>query len=59
LASLQSFPFDKIKIDREFVAGLGINEQSSAIVSSIIGLGRNLKMPVISESSKPSSSARP
>jgi diguanylate cyclase (GGDEF)-like protein len=49
LASLQSFPFDKIKIDREFVAGLGVSEPSSAIVRAVIGLGRNLRLPVIAE----------
>jgi diguanylate cyclase (GGDEF)-like protein len=49
LSSLQSFPFDKIKIDREFISNLGRNEQSSAIVRAVIGLGRNLNMPVIAE----------
>jgi EAL domain-containing protein (putative c-di-GMP-specific phosphodiesterase class I) len=32
LSSLQSFPFDKIKIDRTFVAGVDHNLQSQAIV---------------------------
>jgi len=49
LSSLQSFPFDKIKIDRSFVAGIGTNEQSRAIVRSVIGLGSTLHMPVIAE----------
>jgi EAL domain-containing protein (putative c-di-GMP-specific phosphodiesterase class I) len=49
LSSLQSFPFDKIKIDREFISNLGSNEQSAAIVRSVLGLGRNLNMPVIAE----------
>jgi EAL domain-containing protein (putative c-di-GMP-specific phosphodiesterase class I) len=49
LASLQSFPFDKIKIDREFISNLGSNENSTTIVRAIIGLGHNLRMPVIAE----------
>jgi EAL domain-containing protein (putative c-di-GMP-specific phosphodiesterase class I) len=49
MSSLQSFPFDKIKIDRSFVSGVDTNAQSTAIVRSIIGLGHALKMPVIAE----------
>jgi EAL domain-containing protein (putative c-di-GMP-specific phosphodiesterase class I) len=49
MSSLQSFPFDKIKIDRSFVSGLETNPQSAAIVRSIIGLGEALKVPVIAE----------
>jgi len=49
LSYLQSFPFDKIKIDRSFVRNLGHNAQSSAIVRAIIGLGRDLHLPVIAE----------
>jgi diguanylate cyclase (GGDEF)-like protein len=49
LSALQSFPFDKIKIDRSFVAGIGTNDQSRAIVRSVIGLGGTLHMPVIAE----------
>jgi diguanylate cyclase (GGDEF)-like protein len=49
LSALQSFPFDKIKIDREFIANLGKNGHSAAIVRAAIGLGRNLQMPVIAE----------
>ncbi|MFC7051247.1 amino acid permease [Hansschlegelia quercus] len=49
LASLQSFPFDKIKIDRSFVSGVAGNGQSAAIVRSILTLGAALGMPVIAE----------
>jgi EAL domain-containing protein (putative c-di-GMP-specific phosphodiesterase class I) len=49
MSSLQSFPFDKIKIDRSFVAGVEADAQSAAIVRSIIGLGEALKIPVIAE----------
>ncbi len=49
LAYLQSFPFDKIKIDRSFVAGLPENGNSQAIVRAIVGLGRGLGVPLIAE----------
>jgi EAL domain-containing protein (putative c-di-GMP-specific phosphodiesterase class I) len=49
LSSLQSFPFDKIKIDRSFVAGVDSDQQSAAIVRAILGLGNALAMPVIAE----------
>jgi predicted signal transduction protein with EAL and GGDEF domain len=49
LSSLQSFPFDKIKIDRTFVSGVDHNGQSQAIVRAVIGLGKALNIPVIAE----------
>ncbi|WP_420135718.1 putative bifunctional diguanylate cyclase/phosphodiesterase, partial [Rhodopseudomonas sp.] len=49
LSYLQSFPFDKIKIDRGFVAQLMSNPQSRAIVKAIIGLGHSLGLSVIAE----------
>jgi diguanylate cyclase (GGDEF)-like protein len=48
LSYLQSFPFDKIKIDRSFIANIHRN-QSSAIVRAVIGLGRGLALPVVAE----------
>ena len=49
LSYLQSFPFDKIKIDRSFVSSLHSNENSEAIIRAIIGLGRGLRVPLIAE----------
>jgi diguanylate cyclase (GGDEF)-like protein/PAS domain S-box-containing protein len=49
LSYLQSFPFDKIKIDRSFVANLPGNAQSAAIVRAVIGLGHGLNLPIIAE----------
>ncbi|HWG07291.1 MAG TPA: EAL domain-containing protein [Beijerinckiaceae bacterium] len=49
LSYLQSFPFDKIKIDRSFVGKLGVNPQSMAIVRAVIGLGRGLQIPILAE----------
>jgi diguanylate cyclase (GGDEF)-like protein/PAS domain S-box-containing protein len=49
LSYLQSFPFDKIKIDREFVMNLGRNTQSAAIIRAVIGLGHGLDVPIVAE----------
>jgi len=49
LSYLHSFPFDKIKIDRAFVANLDSNSQSAAIVRAVIALGRGLDLPVVAE----------
>ncbi|CAN5456939.1 EAL domain-containing protein [soil metagenome] len=49
LSYLQSFPFDKIKIDRTFIGMLENNPQTAAIIHAIIGLGRSLELPVIAE----------
>src|SRR5215467_9427515 len=49
LSYLQSFPFDKIKIDQTFISNLHRNPQSAAIVRAVIGLGRELHLPVVAE----------
>ncbi len=49
LSYLQSFPFDKIKIDRSFIANVQSSHQSAAIVRSMIGLARGLEVPVVAE----------
>ncbi|WP_417677358.1 putative bifunctional diguanylate cyclase/phosphodiesterase [Roseibium sp.] len=49
LSTLQSFPFDKIKIDREFVRSLTSNQQATAIVKSTLLLGSSLNIPVLAE----------
>jgi len=49
LSYLQSFPFDKIKIDRAFIANVERNSQSASIVRAVIGLGRGLHVPVVAE----------
>ncbi|WP_192357309.1 sensor domain-containing protein [Mesorhizobium mediterraneum] len=48
LSYLQSFPFDKIKIDKSFVWMLE-NPQSAAIIRAIVGLGRDLSMHIVAE----------
>ena len=49
LSYLQSFPFDKIKIDRTFISNLTENHYSATIVRAVIGLGRGLHLPVLAE----------
>jgi diguanylate cyclase (GGDEF)-like protein/PAS domain S-box-containing protein len=49
LSYLQSFPFDKIKIDQSFISKLGTNPQSATIVRGVVGLARGLDMPVEAE----------
>ena len=50
LATLQAFPFDKIKVDRRFVAGFGGGSpQDAAIVRAVLGLARGLGLPVVAE----------
>ena len=49
LSYLQSFPFDKIKIDQAFVANLDRNQQAAAIIRAVIGLGHGLDLPVVAE----------
>jgi EAL domain-containing protein (putative c-di-GMP-specific phosphodiesterase class I) len=49
LSNLQAFAFDRIKIDRSFIASLLTSRQSATIVRAVIGLGRGLGLPVIAE----------
>lgn len=49
LAYLNSFPFDKLKIDRSFISSLEDQEKSRAIVRSVLSLGESLQMTVTAE----------
>jgi len=49
LSYLQSFPFDKIKIDRSFIANLNHGQQSATIIRAVIALSHGLDVPVIAE----------
>jgi diguanylate cyclase (GGDEF)-like protein/PAS domain S-box-containing protein len=49
LAYMDRFPLDAIKIDRSFIAGLGIEPERSAIVEAIIGLARAMGLRAIAE----------
>lgn len=49
LMQLQSFPFDKLKIDRSFVARLGETDGSTAIVRAIARMGASLGLRTVAE----------
>jgi diguanylate cyclase (GGDEF)-like protein/PAS domain S-box-containing protein len=49
LSYLQSFPFDKIKIDKAFINNLDHSQQSATIIRAVIALGRGLDVPVLAE----------
>jgi diguanylate cyclase (GGDEF)-like protein/PAS domain S-box-containing protein len=49
LSYLQSFPFDKIKIDRSFISNLEATSQSAEIVRAVLSLAHALHIPVVAE----------
>jgi EAL domain-containing protein (putative c-di-GMP-specific phosphodiesterase class I) len=49
LAYLKRFPVDELKIDRSFVAGLDRDPDDTAIVTSVISLGRAVGVQVLAE----------
>ena len=49
LLHLRELPFDKIKIDKSFVANVAKDERSAAYVRAIVGLGQSLGMPTTAE----------
>jgi diguanylate cyclase len=49
LSNLLAFPFDKIKIDRSFIKSVTVNDRAAAVVRSVLGLGRALKLRVLAE----------
>ena len=49
LSQLLSFPFDKIKIDRSFIAGLEQDADSAVVVRAISALGSGLGMTTTAE----------
>ncbi len=49
LSYLAKYKFQKIKIDRSFVQGIGGNAECNAIIDSIVSLGRSLNTIVTAE----------
>jgi diguanylate cyclase (GGDEF)-like protein/PAS domain S-box-containing protein len=49
LSYLRSFPFDRIKVDRSFVADLQHGSEAAAIVHAILSLASSLKMKTTAE----------
>jgi EAL domain-containing protein (putative c-di-GMP-specific phosphodiesterase class I) len=49
LSYLLSFPLDRIKIDRSFTMGLGLQERASVLVEGVSSMSRRLGMTVLIE----------
>ncbi|HTZ70471.1 MAG TPA: EAL domain-containing protein [Acetobacteraceae bacterium] len=49
LSYLRRFPFDRLKIDRAFVAELGLDADADAIVGCIMAMARSLRLEVTAE----------
>jgi EAL domain-containing protein (putative c-di-GMP-specific phosphodiesterase class I) len=49
LTHLTQFPLDGVKIDRSFVAGLGVSAADRAIVRAVIALAQELDLTVVAE----------
>jgi EAL domain-containing protein (putative c-di-GMP-specific phosphodiesterase class I) len=49
LNHLQALPFDKLKIDRQFVAAMTQNRESGRIVAAMVGMGQSLGLTTVAE----------
>ena len=49
LAYLRSFPVDILKIDRSFIASMTSSERSSALIHSLVQLGKSLGLDTVAE----------
>jgi EAL domain-containing protein (putative c-di-GMP-specific phosphodiesterase class I) len=49
LGSLRQLPVDSVKIDRSFVAGLGVRREDRAIVAAVKGMADALELSLVAE----------
>ncbi len=49
LRTLQSLPFDEIKVDRSFVSSMQQHRESRKIVAAVVGLGQSLGITTVAE----------
>ena len=49
LSTLRAFPFDKIKLDRSFMAELESSPDARAIIRAVLTLGESLNIHVLAE----------
>lgn len=49
LSRLKDLPVDRLKIDMQFIRGIGVNDQDEAIIGVMIHLGKRLGLRVIAE----------
>jgi diguanylate cyclase (GGDEF)-like protein/PAS domain S-box-containing protein len=49
LTYLAQFPVDQVKVDQSFVAGLGVDAGSAAIVGGVVGMAHTFDLRVVAE----------
>lgn len=49
LGYINSFPFNKIKVDRSFVSGAQVGRKSDAIIRAVAEMGSTLEMDIVAE----------
>lgn len=49
LAQLLRMPVSLLKIDREFIAGLGTRRESRIVTSTVVGMGKSLGLKLVAE----------
>ncbi len=49
LSSLQSLPFDVLKVDRSFIGSMTTSKESRKIVAAVVGLGQSLGIATVAE----------
>jgi sensor c-di-GMP phosphodiesterase-like protein len=49
LQSLSQFPFDYLKIDKQFISGIGTDSVSARLVPAIVDLAKRLDLTVVAE----------
>jgi diguanylate cyclase (GGDEF)-like protein/PAS domain S-box-containing protein len=58
LAYLAGLPIDGLKVDRSFVAALGVNERSTAITTAVVRMAQALSLEVVAEGVETEDQAR-
>lgn len=58
LASLNAYPFSRIKVDRSFVSGIHAGRKSEAIIRAVSGMAATLGMDMVAEGIETAEQAR-